>query len=143
MKKGSVPVAGYILVFVFLILVGLFIYLGKPDCQFKDMVCFESYVTEHTIGLRLMNNHGYPVTITDVEVFLSNREVDCKYDPSKKQVSDLQIFDVILYDCTFPEEIIYQKNYQIDMKLMVKKTGFPKTNKGYIRTKIHPGLSVT
>ena len=145
MKKGSTPLAGYLIVLLSFALIALFIYLGQPDCTFKDIECFESYATERTIGIRLMNNYGYPIGISGAEMYIDGRQFFCDYDSSPERYEDLQIFDLIFYNCDIPIPIMDKKNYKIDVKLKVwsNSPAFAKTNKGYLKTVIHPPLDAS
>ncbi len=141
MKKGSVPIAGYFLVIVLIGIIFLFIYLAKPGCHFKDMECFESYATSRTIGVRLMNEYRYPIDVETAEIMLGDDKVECDFEPVSN-VDDLQIFDLIFYNCSTDVPMLVDKEYKFTVKLGVKRTteAFPKTNKGYIITTLKPGV---
>jgi hypothetical protein len=141
MKKGAVPIAGYFLVVILIGVVFLFVYFASPDCYFKDMECFESYATSRTIGVRLMNEYRYPIDIETAEIEIDGKDVVCDFEPISN-IDDIQIFDLIFYNCSTNVPLVIGREYKYTVKLGVKRTteAFPKTNSGYIITTVKPGI---
>ena len=139
----DIPIFGYVFVLISVGVIFLFVYVAIPPCHVADFKCLDTYFTEHTVGVRLVNDLAQPVYIAGASIELDKKGyIQCSYDATDDRYAPNEVIDIILYNCQFPSDVRFNERYKFTIKLKTWTTSktFSRSKEGTIRTELEHGI---